>query len=146
MKIVSIRLTRRRLAAMVVAAALLILALLLLLPDRDPGPAAETAQQRADYLRSLGLEPVEGSESVQTVRIPGAFSGLYLEYQAMQTACGFDLAPYRGRAVQLCRWQLAGGAEPLGAELLVCGGRVIGGSIYTLRSDGGLWGLTEKIQ
>ena len=83
MKIVSIRLTRRRLAAMVVAAALLILALLLLLPDRDPGPAAETAQQRADYLRSLGLEPVEGSESVQTVRIPGAFSGLYLEYQAM---------------------------------------------------------------
>ena len=32
----------------------------------------------------------------------------------------------------------------MGAELLVVNGRIIGGSLYTLRTDGGMWGLTEK--
>lgn len=146
MKIVSVRLTRGRLAAMVIGAALLLLALLMLLPDREAGPAGETAQQRQQYLQSLGLQPAAGSEQLTAVRLPAEFSGIYREYQAIQTACGFDLAPYRGRQVLLSRWQLEGGPEPLGAELLVCGGQVIGGSLYALRADGPIWGLTEKIQ
>lgn len=144
MKIVSVRLTRRRLAAMVIGAALLLLGLLLLLPDRDPGPAGETTAQRSAYLQTLGHSPAAGSEQVQRIRIPAEFTGIYQEYQAIQTACGFDLAPYRGREALLCRWELAGGAEPMGAELLVVNGRIIGGSLYTLRTDGGMWGLTEK--
>jgi hypothetical protein len=143
MKIVSIRLTRGRLAAMVIGAAVLLIGLLLLLPDKE-APAAGTEQQRQQYLIALGLDPEPGSEQVQAVRLPAEFTGIYREYQAIQTACGYDLAPYRGREVLLCRWRLRGGEEPMGAELLVWDGQVIGGSKYTLRIDGGLWGLTEN--
>lgn len=146
MKIVSVRLTRKRIAAMVIAAGLLLLAALMLLPDREAGPAVETEQQRQQYLMSLGHVPISGTEQVQVIRIPAEFSGIYLQYQAIQTACGYDLAPYRGREALLCRWQLESDREPMGAELLVCDGRIIGGSLYTLRTDGGIWGLTEKIQ
>ena len=78
------------------------------------------------------------------VVIPQVFDDVYENYNAMQLRCGFDLSEYKGRQVELYTYSLSeypGFDGEVMCDLLVLGGKVIGGNIYTAALDGFMHGL-----
>lgn len=101
-------------------------------------PAGETREQRLAYIRSLGWE-VTGEERCEEVSLPERFSGLYLDYLALQQRSGFDLTPYAGRTLRRCSSQVSnypGTSDTVFLDLLVYDGSIVGGDLRSTALDG----------
>ena len=101
----------------------------------------ETDAQREEYLTSLGWEfntPCEEKE----VQIPQEFNDTYTDYNEIQKTQGFDLEKYKGQTVTVYTYNITNYAgyenrDCVYANLLVCGGVLIGGDVCsTCVSDG----------
>ncbi|MBQ9552394.1 MAG: DUF4830 domain-containing protein [Clostridia bacterium] len=102
---------------------------------------ALNADQRLAFLSQFGWEVVEDPVEVSEVLIPGKFDKAFEEYNEMQKKQGLDLSKYGGRRAKRWTYEVKNypGYENSGlvqANLFVYEGRVIGGDICSLESDG----------
>lgn len=109
----------------------------------------ETDAQREEYLTSLGWEfntPCEEKE----VQIPQEFNDTYTDYNEIQKTQGFDLEKYKGQTVTVYTYSITNYAgyenrDCVYANLLVCGGVLIGGDVCsTSVSDGFIEALQKE--
>ena len=109
----------------------------------------ETGAQREEYLTSLGWEfntPCEEKE----VQIPQEFNDTYTDYNEIQKTQGFDLEKYKGQTVTVYTYNITNYAgyenrDCVYANLLVCGGVLIGGDVCsTSVSDGFIEALQKE--
>ncbi len=109
----------------------------------------ETDAQREEYLTSLGWEfntPCEEKE----VQIPEEFNDTYTDYNEIQKTQGFDLEKYKGQTVTVYTYNITNYAgyenrDCVYANLLVCGGVLIGGDVCsTSVSDGFIEALQKE--
>ncbi len=109
--------------------------------------AAADASERLRFIRFFGWTVKEEPEEIAEIVIPAEFDEVYEKYNAIQRGQGLDLAKHKGERVK--RWSYAvtnypgveNSAETVRIDLLVSGGNVIGGSVYSLAADGFMHGF-----
>ncbi|MBQ7037650.1 MAG: DUF4830 domain-containing protein [Clostridia bacterium] len=85
-----------------------------------------SSEERASYLRSLGVQITENSEEVREVRIPDEPDEALLQYNSLQESAGRSLTPYSGKRVRLYSYQTADGGR---AHLYVYRDRIVAGDV-----------------
>lgn len=111
-------------------------------------PLGATQEQRLSYISSLGWE-LTGEEQEEEVSLPQRFTGVYVDYLALQRRAGFDLTPYAGRTLTRCTWQVSnypGTEDVVMLDLLVCDGHIVGGDLRSTALDGFMVELMHNSQ
>lgn len=106
--------------------------------------AAKTEEQRQQFIVGLGwqVEP-QPAETVDVV-IPKKFDEVYQSYNLLQKEQGMDLTRWRGKRCQKYSYNVLNhpsGDPNVRLNLLVCGGKIIGGDVCSLGLDGFMQGL-----
>ena len=143
----------------VIAAAVFLLLTLLKISSRqenDPGSIPQASQTheteapnnlaRITFLKSYGWEVSEEPSEVVSVVIPQTFGDVYENYNAIQTAQGFDLSGYRGKEVRRYTYEVLnypGQKDYIRANLLIYRGKVIGGDICSVELNGFIHGFVN---
>ena len=102
---------------------------------------ADTNKQRADFAQSIRCEIDEDTASKKEITIPIEFDKTYQNYNELQKRAGFDLLPYRGCEAKVYTYKVLS-YGPFKAKdnavlnLIVYNGRIIGGDISTVSTDG----------
>jgi len=103
------------------------------------GREGKTEQQRQQFIADLGwqvgLQPIETVEVV----IPQKFDEVYKRYNELQKLQGMDLSKKRGKRCTKYSYEVVNhpdGAENVRLNLLVCGGKIVGGDVCSLAMDG----------
>ena len=91
--------------------------------------AADTAEMRTDFLKSLGYSPDEQSEESEDILIPAEFSDVYKNYNDLQKESGCDLSLYKGAACT--RYTYIDTETGRRLNLIVYKNRIIGGDSCT---------------
>lgn len=109
---------------------------------------AATHEDRMSFLSQFGWDVDEEPIEVTEVIIPAEFDDVYTNYNAIQTAQGFDLTVYAGMRVK--RWTYAvknyAGYENkncVRVNVLVYDGKVIGGDVCSVELDGFMHGFEK---
>lgn len=138
--------------AVIVTAIFLLLTLLKISSrqENDPGSTPQASQTheteapnnlaRITFLKSYGWEVSEEPSEVVSVVIPQTFGDVYENYNAIQTAQGFDLSGYRGKEVRRYTYEVLnypGQKDYIRANLLIYRGKVIGGDICSIFAENG---------
>lgn len=117
--------------------------------DQQEAPPAEilgeTNEERLAYLQSFGWQVDPEPSDTREVMIPAQFNDVYLNYNAMQQAQGFDLAPYAGEVCTQYKYHVTNYPdEPeVYATLLVYGRLIIGGDLACAEVDGFMHGFAS---
>lgn len=82
----------------------------------------------------MGLAPSAEPIEVVEVTIPAEWGAVYENYNALQRRGGFDLEPYKGQ--NCLRYTYALPELNARGNVLVLGGKVIGGDICSITLDG----------
>lgn len=101
----------------------------------------------AEFLESLGWTLDETSVQERAVIIPKEFSEIYMEYNSLQKAQGYDLINYCGKQVTIFTYAVTNYSSYSGkvvADVYVLEGRVIGGDVHSLELDGFMHGLSKN--
>ena len=114
---VSMKASRKRIIAFLVLAAAVVAAVVYLRWGKGTEPQAqtftgETNEERVAFLQSFGWQTEAGPAETREVMIPAQFNDVYQNYNAMQQAQGFDLAPYAGEVVTQYKYRNAFGVWP----------------------------------
>ena len=142
---VSLKANRKRIAAFIILAAAVVAACLFLRwRGGEEGPAepreffGETNEERLEYLSSFGWQVEQEPAETREVMIPKEFNDVYQNYNAMQQAQGFDLAPYSGQVVTQYKYLITNypNETEVYATLLVYGRLIIGGDVACGKVDG----------
>ncbi len=81
---------------------------------------------------------------MEDVMIPTEFNDVYTQYNEMQKQQGFNLEAYRGECAKRIAYEVTnypGQEENVRANVLVYDGKVIGGDICSIESDGFIQGF-----
>ncbi len=113
-------------------------------PEEDDGAALCLS-----FLASYGWKTEDAPCEISQVLFPERFDAVYVAYNELQRAQGFDLAPYCGRYAEkyvfrLTEYPGAEDTEGLRATVFICGGRVIGGDISSTALDGFMHGIIPE--
>ncbi|MEG1180812.1 MAG: DUF4830 domain-containing protein, partial [Oscillospiraceae bacterium] len=104
--------------------------------DASADIMGETAEQRVEYLLSLGVQ-VDTTSAVAEVLVPKEFDERFIEYNTMLLSTGFDLSSYKGETVKKCTFTVTNKPE-MGANvkavLLVHEGKIIAGHLLDATS------------
>lgn len=106
--------------------------------------SAGTASEREAYLTSLGWEIERTPLEVREIAIPAEFDEKMTEYAALQRSQGFDFEALSGERVRMYAYRVTNYPAADGravAELLVRGGKVVGGDIYPAAEKEAIQGL-----
>lgn len=145
---------KRKLIRIAVIPAVLLAALLtVLLLSRRTAISGETLSDRADYAKSLGYIISADSETVRNIVIPAVFGNVYENYNTMQKECGFDLSLYKGEEAMQYTYSITDYTDESGntldnirMNLIVVGGKIVGGDICSAELDGFMTGLKARGQ
>ena len=159
MFVYSMRASTVRFFAVVILSLLSLVTLIALVPKLQPVSAAgeaeeseisyenvRTDEERAAFLAQFGWEVDPTPVSSERVTIPAEFDKVFAAYNELQRAQGLDLSSYAGRVVERYTYTVKnytgyeGGVQ---ATLLVLRGRVIGGDLCTVESNGFLHGFAR---
>ena len=143
---------KRKLIRIAVIPAVLLAALLtVLLLSRRTAISGETLSDRADYAKSLGYTVSADSETVRNIVIPAVFGNVYENYNTMQKECGFDLSLYKGEEAVQYTYSITDYTDESGntldnirMNLIVVGGKIVGGDICSAELDGFMTGLKAR--
>ena len=108
------------------------------------GAKVKSAQDRTEYLKSLGWQTEEQPLAVEELIVPEQFDESYDEYLSLQSSQGFDLSQYLGKRVKRYTYRITNhpsGETGVQLNLLVYKNRIIGGEVLSSRPDGFLHGL-----
>ena len=111
--------------------------------------SADSAEEVAEYLESLGWQVDLETASEKQVIIPERFSNVYEEYNKLQKAQGFDLSKYSAQGVTIYTMSVtnyAGYSGNVVADVYVWHGKIIGGDIHSLELDGFMHGLIKNTE
>ncbi|ANU52936.1 DUF4830 domain-containing protein [Acutalibacter muris] len=148
---VSLKANKKRIIAFALLAAAVVAACLFLRwqkqgePQKPQEIVGETNEERLAFLASFGWQ-VEGEPAeTREVMIPREFNDVYQNYNAMQQAQGFDLAPYSGEVVTQYKYLITNyqGETEVYATLLVYGRLIIGGDVACGKVDGFMHGFAK---
>ena len=137
MMILSMKLSKKRLAALaLVAAAGIYLGTagvgkaISALGGAQSSPAAQvaTTAERIEYLEHFGYQTGSEPKRIVEVMIPEQFDQRYEAYAQVMQADGFDLAEHKGEICKLYQYQVTNypGSEEASISMLVRGEEVIG--------------------
>ncbi len=101
--------------------------------------SAPDADARIAFLAQFGWEVKEEPVEVSEVVIPGEFSEVYEQYNAIQKEHGLDLSKHRGKTCKKWVYEVTNypqAGESVRATLLIIDGQVIGGDISSVALDG----------
>ncbi len=145
---VSMKASRKRIIAFLVLAAAVVAAVAYLRWGKGTEPQAqtftgETNEERVAFLQSFGWQTEAGPAETREVMIPAQFNDVYQNYNAMQQAQGFDLAPYAGEVVTQYKYKVTNypGETEVFATLLVYGRLIIGGDLACAEANGFMHGF-----
>ena len=151
MFIYTAKFSKKKAVALLLTLAVIAAAVIMTLPEKrelsSPAMAADagvkTREDAVAFAEALGCRIDMENVTSREVTIPGDFDEVYARYNDMQLQCGYDLRPYRGKTASLYTLPVTNypGADGVLCDLLVCRGKVIGGSIYTSALDGFMHGL-----
>ena len=140
-----ITLSKKSLVALIAAIVLILLILGQLMTLGVSAPDGSTNQTRVDYIEQLGYPVEETPAEVREIVIPQTFSEVYTKYNALQIQAGFDLTAYKGKSATVYAYLLQENAD-YRVNLIVCGDRVIGGDVSSVRLDGEMLPLADRGQ
>ena len=145
---VSMKASRKRIIAFLVLAAAVVAAVAYLRWGKGTEPQAqtftgETNEERVAFLQSFGWQTEAGPAETREVMIPAQYNDVYQNYNAMQQAQGFDLAPYAGEVVTQYKYKVTNypGETEVFATLLVYGRLIIGGDLACAEANGFMHGF-----
>lgn len=75
--------------------------------------------------------PTEGCVSDETITVPKTWNDTYTAYNALQQEQGFDLRPYKGKTARKLVYAVQDSDRYV--TILVCGGRIIGADLSTMK-------------
>lgn len=93
-----------------------------------------TNAKRLEYISGLYAPETEEEYTEKIITVPTEFSDVYEQYNKLQKKAGFDLKKYSGENL-ICysyKFRFSDGA----VNLLVYGGRIVGGDIADYSADG----------
>lgn len=111
--------------------------------------AGKTEQQRQEFMANLGWQVSPEPEEAAEVVIPKKFDDVYQSYNAIQKEQGMDLSRWRGKRCKRYSYEVLNhpsGLSNIRLNLLVCGGKIIGGDVCSLGLDGFLQGLCYPVE
>lgn len=145
---VSMKANKKRMAAFLVLAAAVVAAVFFLRWQKEQTPQVqeyfgETNEERIAFLQSFGWQVEAAATEQREVMIPAEFDDVYQNYNAMQQAQGFDLAPYAGEIVTQYKYHVTNypGETEVFATLLVYGRVILGGDLACAEVDGFMHGF-----
>ena len=107
-----------------------------------------TTQKRVDAISYYGWEADPGGETTRKATIPNPLDAVYVEYNRLQTPCGFDLRLHQGKTVDVYTYPVLNFPYPIEApvyvNILVDKGTLIGGDLMTRALDGFMLPLDKK--
>ena len=103
-----------------------------------------TAEQRAEYLSSMGWE--YESESEKKITIPEKFNEVYTNYNSVLKKQGFDLEKHKGKEATLYTYNITNynSEDDIIADLIVSDGVLIGADLCNPSADHGFLKALEK--
>jgi len=148
---VSLKANKKRIIAFIVLAAAVVAACLFLRwqgeqEEAQPAPVTgETNEERLAFLTGFGWQVDPQPAETREVMIPKEFNDVYQNYNAMQQAQGFDLAPYSGEVCTQYKYHVTNypGETEVYATLLVYGKLIIGGDLACGEVDGFMHGFAK---
>lgn len=101
------------------------------------------------FISNFGWEVSEEPDEVREVIIPSEFDDVYTNYNAIQTAQGYDLTDYAGERVKKWTYTVKNypgytDEECIKINILVYDGTVIGGDVCSVRLDGFMHGFSKE--
>ncbi len=102
------------------------------------------AYSREYYLNLCGWEVTPLAE--RDITVPTEFNETYAAYAQLQAKQGLPLRRFKGCSATLYTYAVEnyGGEQPVRAELLISGGQLIAGSLYTAEQGGFQRGLRNE--
>lgn len=105
---------------------------------------AKTEEDRQNFISALGWQTEPQPAEVLEIVIPKKFDEVYLRYNEVQKQQGTDLTKWRGKRCVRYSYNVLNypsEEEHVRLNLLVCGGKIIGGDVSSLGLDGFIKGL-----
>lgn len=102
-------------------------------------------EERLTFLQSFGWQVDPEPTETREVMIPSTFNDVYVTYNVMQQAQGFDLKPYAGMVCTQYQYHITNYPEEdeVYATLLVYGEVIIGGDVACAKVDGFMHGFAR---
>ena len=104
-------------------------------------------KQRVEYLQSLGWQVDGEAIDERAVTIPDVFSDVYIKYNALQLAQGFDLTRYGGLEATRYTYRVRNhpsSGDDIVADIIVYKNKVIAGDVQSCAPDGFMNGLKRR--
>jgi hypothetical protein len=144
---------KKAVAAVLILAA--VLCFIIILAGRLSGGGKASAlsavvrnnKQRVEYLESLGWKVDEAAVDEQRVKIPVTFSDVYIRYNALQLAQGFDLTRYGGLEATRYTYKVKNhpsSDDDIVADIIIYKDKVIAGDVQSCTPDGFMNGLKRR--
>lgn len=114
---------------------------------RSQGQKMTAREERTAFLASLGWECDAGAETHKRMKLPDCSTGSMKEYNDMQRVCGYDLAPYVGKTVDVYTLPITNypvADRQVYAVLYLYKGHLIGGDLHAAALDGFMIGLESN--
>lgn len=108
---------------------------------------ASTREEREHFLTQFGWKIEPEPMEVREVVIPTEFSDVYLKYNELQLAQGFDLERLKGVCVKRWTYRITnypGTKDVIVANMLVLDGRVVGGDVCSTSLSGFMHGFSPQ--
>lgn len=108
----------------------------------------ETEEERQTFLEGLGWTIEQEPYEIVEIVIPEEFDSSMEQYNRIQKAQAMDLSAFKGKRCRRYTYIVTnypGRTDPVQANLLVQGGRIIGGDITLIGPQSSVHGLTGPI-
>lgn len=151
MVIMTAKLPKRRTLLIIALCVLAVVVLALCLRGADtdgetpqPPAAADTNEARIDFLAGFGWQVEPEPVQQQQVRVPSEPGEVFLRYNELQRAQGYDLLQYQGQELTRCVYRITNYPQPgtYYATLLLLDGKIVGADVASSAKDGVMHTLT----
>ncbi len=117
--------------------------------DVSVNNSAEDMAGILKFISNYGYSVKSEPDEIKEVIIPFEFNDVYLNYNEIQKKQGYDLTNYSGKRVK--RWTFTitdypdyENTEYIKINILIFGGKVIGGDVCSVKSDGFMHGFSRE--
>lgn len=104
---------------------------------------ADTNDARIEFLSGFGWQVEPEPVQQQQVRVPDEPGEVFLRYNELQRAQGYDLLAYKGQELTRCVYRITNYPQPgtYYATLLLLDGKIVGADVASSAKDGVMHGL-----
>lgn len=146
MKILTVKIKSKKLLIVFLIILITFLFLLELLSFyANKSPLIIDNEQRVAFINSLNLSVLEEPVEYKQIIIPEKFSEVYLKYNQVQLAAGYDLSLYKGKTADFYKYITPEeNGEFMYVNIIIFKGKIIGGDISSAKINGSMLPLKEQ--